>query len=203
MQAPGNPEPSPLRTTCLRKSAITATIATLQMRQVASRLNRSGSARTSSTRQLRAIGTLRLSAGHGIIRGMRTRSFAITPAGEFSLAESALFGFGQRMRPAGVGARVPQFDGVMRLAFCLDGYHDQVGVELRQDERVVYAVVHGPGELDAIQRQVARVLSLDHDSRGFAEVGQRDLVIGRLQRAAVGLRPPLFYSLTRLRCGRY
>ena len=58
----------------------------------------------------------------------------------------------------------------MRLAFCLDGYHDQVGVELRQDERAVHGVVHGPGELDAIQRQVARVLSLDHDARRFVEV---------------------------------
>jgi DNA-3-methyladenine glycosylase II len=125
---------------------------------------------------------------------MTTRNFTINPVGEFSLAESALFGFGQRMRPAGVGTREPAFDGVMRLAFCLDGYHDQIGVELRQDEQTVQAVVHGAGELDAIQRQVARVLSLDHDARGFAEVGQRDPVIGRLQRAAVGLRPPLFYS---------
>ena len=125
---------------------------------------------------------------------MTTRSFTIAPLGEFSLAESALFGFGQRMRPAGVGAREPQFDGVMRLAFCLDGYRDQVGVELRHDEQGVHVVVHGPGELDAIQRQVARVLSLDRDARGFAEVGQRDPVIGMLQRAAVGLRPPLFYS---------
>lgn len=125
---------------------------------------------------------------------MTTRSFTITPVGGFSLAESALFGFGQRMRPAGVGARELQFDGVLRLAFCLDGYRDQVGVELRQDEQGVRAVVHGPGELDAIQRQVARVLSLDHDALGFAEVGQRDPVIGMLQRAAVGLRPPLFYS---------
>ena len=125
---------------------------------------------------------------------MTTRSFTIAPLGEFSLAESALFGFGQRMRPAGVGAREPQFDGVMRLAFCLDGYRDQVGVELRHDEQSVHVVVHGPGELDAIQRQVGRVLSLDRDARGFAEVGQRDPVIGMLQRAAVGLRPPLFYS---------
>jgi DNA-3-methyladenine glycosylase II len=125
---------------------------------------------------------------------MATRSFTINPVGEFSLAESALFGFGQRMRPAGVGARELQFDGVMRLAFCLDGYLEQIGVELRQDERGVHAVVHGAGERGAIQGQVARVLSLDHDARGFAEVGQRDPVIGRLQRAAVGLRPPLFYS---------
>jgi len=125
---------------------------------------------------------------------MGTHSFTINPVGEFSLAESALFGFGQRMRPAGVGERVPQFDGVMRLALCLDGYRDQIGVELRQDEGVVHGVVHGSGELDAIQRQVARVLSLDQDARGFTEVGQRDPVIGRLQRAALGLRPPLFYS---------
>jgi DNA-3-methyladenine glycosylase II len=55
-------------------------------------------------------------------------------------------------------------------------------------------VVHGEGALDVIQAQVARVLSLDHDARGYAEVGQRDPVIGRLQQAAVGLRPPLFYS---------
>lgn len=125
---------------------------------------------------------------------MTTRSITITPLGEFSLAESALFGFGQRMRPAGVGARELHFDGVLRLAFCLDGYRDQVGVELRQDEEGVRAVVHGPGELDAIQRQVARALSLDHDARGFADVGQRDPMVGMLQRAAVGLRPPLFYS---------
>lgn len=125
---------------------------------------------------------------------MTTRDFTITPLGEFSLAESAMFGFGQRMRPAGVGAQDPQFDGVMRLAFCLDGNRDQVGVELRQDARGVHAAVHGPGEIEDIRRQVARVLSLDHDARGFAEVGLRDPVIGMLQRAATGLRPPLFYS---------
>jgi len=85
---------------------------------------------------------------------MATRSFTIKPVGEFSLMESALFGFGQRMRPTGVGARELRFDGVMRVAFCLDACQDQVGVELRQDERVVHAVMHGPGELDAIQRQV-------------------------------------------------
>ncbi len=135
-----------------------------------------------------------LSAGHGMMRGMTTRRFTILPAGDFSLAESALFGFGQRMRPAGVGAHEPQFDGVMRLAFCRDDYRDQVGIELRQDGQGVHAVVHGGGELDAIRRQVARVLSLNQDARGFAEMGRRDPVIGTLQRAAVGLRPPLFYS---------
>ncbi len=38
------------------------------------------------------------------------------------------------------------------------------------------------------------MLSLDHDAGGFAAVGERDPVIGALQRAAPGLLPPLFYS---------
>ena len=38
------------------------------------------------------------------------------------------------------------------------------------------------------------MLSLDHDARGFEEVGLRDPVVARLQAAAPGLRPPLFYS---------
>ncbi len=120
---------------------------------------------------------------------MSAGSFSITPSGPFSLAEAATFGFGQR---DGHG-----WDGVMRLAFCLDGYQEQVGVEVRQDDdAVVHATVHGPAGIDtaAVRRQVARVLSLDHDGAEFLRVGQRDPVIGRLQAAAPGLRPPLFYS---------
>ena len=124
---------------------------------------------------------------------MSTRTFTIRPKGLFSLRESALFGFGQRNDDS--------FDGVMRLAFCLDGHPDeQVGVELRQDPNpdsvsgAVHAVVHGDGPLDAVTAQVARVLSLDHDGAEFLEVGRRDPVIRRLQLAAPGLRPPLFYS---------
>jgi DNA-3-methyladenine glycosylase II len=49
-------------------------------------------------------------------------------------------------------------------------------------------------DLGQVRRQVARVLSLDHDGREFSRVGERDPVIGRLQAAAPGLRPPLFYS---------
>lgn len=121
--------------------------------------------------------------------GMKLGSFTITPDGPFSLAEAATFGFGQR---AG-----GDWDGVMRLAFCLDGYQDQVAAEVRQDETgAVHAVVHGPpgADLARIQSQVARVLSLDHDGREFSRIGERDPVIGRLQAAAPGLRPPLFYS---------
>src|SRR5207237_4731507 len=100
------------------------------------------------------------------------------------------FGFGQRLEP--------MFDGIMRLAFCLDGYQRQVGVEVREGAKgLVHGVVHGltgDEDLDAVRRQTARVLSLDPDGREFAKVGDRDPVIGKLQAAAPGLRPPLFYS---------
>lgn len=126
---------------------------------------------------------------------MASRSFSIRPLGPFSLRESALFGFGQHMRPAGVGTRDGTYDGVLRLAFCLDGtYEQQVGVEVRHDKAGINCVVHGAGDLPAVQAQVARALSLDHDATGYEQVGERDPVIARLQAAAPGLRPPLFYS---------
>jgi len=120
---------------------------------------------------------------------MPARRFTITPSGPFSLAEAATFGFGQRHDSG--------WDGVMRLAFCLDGYAQQAGVEVRQDAAGdVHGTVHGSASLDvdAVRHQVTRVLSLDHDGREFTRVGERDPVIGRLQAAAPGLRPPLFYS---------
>jgi DNA-3-methyladenine glycosylase II len=126
---------------------------------------------------------------------MATRTFSLRPQGAFSLRESALFGFGQRMRPAGVGQRAPGFDGIMRLAFCVDGdYEQQAGVEVRQDASGVHGVVHGEGSLGRVRDQVARVLSLDYDATRYDAVGDRDPVIARLQAAAPGLRPPLFYS---------
>jgi DNA-3-methyladenine glycosylase II len=82
----------------------------------------------------------------------------------------------------------------MRLAFCVDGYAGQVGVEVRQDDGGVRCAVSGDGDLQVIRRQVARVLSLDHDGREFTKIADRDPVIARLQHAAPGLRPPLFYS---------
>lgn len=116
-------------------------------------------------------------------------TFTITPSTTYSLRESAEFGFG--------GRAADTFDGVMRMAFCLDGYTEQVGVELRQDASgAVHGTAHGTGSdrADAVRAQVARVLSLDQDGSGFADVGRRDPIVGRLQEAAPGLLPPLFYS---------
>jgi len=112
--------------------------------------------------------------------------FTIEPEGPFSLEESATFGFGQR--------EAATYEGVMRLAFCLDGYRQQAAAEVRQDDGGVHVVLHGEVDLDVARLQVARVLSLDHDGREFTAVGRRDPVIARLQAVAPGLRPPLFYS---------
>lgn len=136
---------------------------------------------------------------------MAGQPFTIIPRGPFSLAEAATFGFGQRDGDSPDG-----WDQVMRLAFCLDGYQRHVGVELRQDAGgVVHGMAHGlaPGPagaagqsaggsagVDAAAAQVARALSLDHDGTEFLRVGARDPVMARLQAAAPGLRPPLFYS---------
>jgi DNA-3-methyladenine glycosylase II len=114
------------------------------------------------------------------------REFSIVIKGPFSLQESATFGFGQRLDG--------NWDGVMRLAFCVDGYHDQVGVEVRQEGASVHCVMVGDADISAVRRQVARVLSLDYDGDEFSQVGPRDPVIARLQAAAPGLRPPQFYS---------
>lgn len=126
----------------------------------------------------------------------RQGEFVIEPVGAFSLRESVEFGFGQR--------HSTRFEGVMRLAFCLDGYRQQVGVEVRQDRSVNGGDADGDvrgavfaGEavdLDVVRAQVARVLSLDHDARPLVDIGKRDPVIGRLLGVARGLRPPLFYS---------
>jgi len=123
---------------------------------------------------------------HGAVAGQ----FTITPIGPFSLAESATFGFGQR--------DAADFDGVMRMAFCLDDFSGAVAVEVRQstDGDVPVTVIAEGAHVDlaAVERQVARVLSLADDATGFVEVGTRDPVVAQLLAAAPGLRPPLFHS---------
>jgi DNA-3-methyladenine glycosylase II len=113
-------------------------------------------------------------------------TFTVAPQGPFELRESALFGFGHHTSP--------RFDGTMRMAFCLDGYRGQAAAAVTQDEAGVHLDCQGDGPAEAVRNQACRVLSLDHDGRVFTDIGRRDPVIGRLQAAAPGLRPPQFYS---------
>jgi DNA-3-methyladenine glycosylase II len=116
----------------------------------------------------------------------------LDPQGPFSLQAAAEFGFGPNQGGADA------FDGAMRLAFPVDGGRGHAGVVLRQAEPdgPVHAEVQtaGGADEDAALRQVARIVSLDHDGDAFLRVGERDPVIGELQRRHHGQRPVLFHS---------
>lgn len=119
--------------------------------------------------------------------------FTITPRGPFSLAAAERF-FGLWEGATGTDTG----DGALRVAFLVDDWSGAAGMLVSQDAGgdVRAEVVATTGDLgpDRVQRQLARVLSLDHDASGYAELGERDPVIGRLQRQADGLRPVLFHS---------
>ena len=123
----------------------------------------------------------------GTVARMRTSTIELR--GPYSLEEVALMGFGHRDERS--------FDGVLRLAFCLDtDLERQVGVEVRQSGERLELVVHGDdgADLAAITRQVARVVSADHDGATYAEVCAGDPVLSRVHAAAPGFRPSNFHS---------
>jgi DNA-3-methyladenine glycosylase II len=113
--------------------------------------------------------------------------------GPFDLGEVAMMGFGHRDER--------NFDGVMRMAFCVDGdYERQVGVAARQHDGRLDLEVEAAGaeltddELAAVGRQVARVVSLDHDGQAFHELCLADPALAAVHAVAPGFRPALFYS---------
>lgn len=116
-----------------------------------------------------------------------TGSFTLVPRGPFSLRAAAGAGFGPREPEAGDAP-------VMRLAFCVDGFAEPAGVVLSQDADGVHGLVHGAEDVVAVERQIARILSLDHDGEAWLRVGGRDPVMGRLQGERPGARPVLFHS---------
>lgn len=107
--------------------------------------------------------------------------------GPFSLREAALFGFGHRDESG--------FDGVLRLAFCVDGdYETPAGVAVRQHGDTLELSIESDAPPEVVAAQVARILSCTAGARDFLALGERDPVIGALQAAAPGLRPVLFHS---------
>jgi DNA-3-methyladenine glycosylase II len=126
---------------------------------------------------------------------MSTRTTSLPVSGPYDLREVALMGFGHREESS--------FDGVMRMAFCLDGdYERQVGVAARQDvdrlDLTITPAGTGPPlsdtEVETAARQVARVVSIDHDGSAFHALCEADPVLGPVHAVAPGFRPALFYS---------
>ena len=115
-----------------------------------------------------------------------TRTFELRPLGPYSLEESANFIGAWHKAPAEGGVET----GHLHLAFLTDDGWNPVGVCLMQhDSGSVRGEVYGRVEVGAVERQVARILSLDVDGRGWPEVGKRDRVVGMLQRQFPGFRP--------------
>jgi DNA-3-methyladenine glycosylase II len=119
--------------------------------------------------------------------------FTITPRGPFSLAAAERF-FGRWE-----GATGTETTGdTLRVAFLVDDWSGAAGLIVSQDDGgdIQAEIVATTGSPDParVQAQFARVLSLDHDATGYAALGERDPVVGRLQRSADHLRPVLFHS---------
>jgi DNA-3-methyladenine glycosylase II len=124
----------------------------------------------------------------GRTRTADTRQTTLPVIGAFDLGQTLDFGFGHRDAHAG--------ESVLRLGFVTDDHQHQVGVAVRQAGAELLLEVIGAPEssVPAVAAQVARILSVDIDGTGWDALGVRDPLIGRLQAARPGLRPPLFHS---------
>jgi DNA-3-methyladenine glycosylase II len=122
---------------------------------------------------------------------MASGDFAIAPRGPFTLASAARFIAG--WPPAN---RLAAESEDVRLEFLSDDFSGDARVRLRQvgDGTVQGTIAGSAADADRVIAQAARVVSLDHDGTGYAALGERDPVIGRLQRESGHLRPVLFHS---------
>ena len=82
------------------------------------------------------------------------------------------------------------------MAFPVEGTDASAAVDIHQrDDGAVVGRTDAPADLlDQVRLQAERSLSLDHDGTDWPAVGERDPVIGRLQKAYDYLRPVCFYS---------
>jgi DNA-3-methyladenine glycosylase II len=116
----------------------------------------------------------------------RTQTFDISPLGPYSLEESARFIDAWHQAPAEDGSA----SGHLHLAFLTDREWEPVGVCVTQDGAgAVRGEIYGSAATPKVKNQVARILSLDVDGRGWPEVGARDRVVASVQRRFPGFRP--------------
>ncbi len=116
----------------------------------------------------------------------------IEPRGPYRL--NATIGFLNQFQPAGL--RTTNEESALRLAFVVDGMDEVAGVDIRQseDDGDVDVGVTTEAPVDAVTRQVARLLSLDHDGTDYPDLGRRNPVMSALQAANPGFRPTGFWS---------
>jgi DNA-3-methyladenine glycosylase II len=116
----------------------------------------------------------------------KTQTFEISPLGPYSLEESARFIDAWHQAPAEGGTA----RGHLHLAFLTDREWEPVGVCVTQDDSgALRGETYGSAATANLNNQVARILSLDVDGRGWPEVGKKDRVVESLQRRFPGFRP--------------
>src|SRR5947209_11795454 len=122
-------------------------------------------------------------------------TFTVVPRGPFSLAASIAFLEG--FTPAAYAGPAAQ---ALELAFGVEGSWQTAGLRVRQDDggpvvaEIVSPAEPGPDLIAEVRPQLERILSLDVDGSGFPAVGERDPVVGEVQRRYPGLRPVGFWS---------
>jgi DNA-3-methyladenine glycosylase II len=118
-----------------------------------------------------------------------TREVRIKPRGPFNW--NSLLDMLGSWQPV---AHFPHRDGVVTVAFGLDRSFAPAGAQLQIEGDALVGRVSDGADVDAAERQVARMFSLDVDATDYPLVGRRDPAIGRIMRAHPGLRPVLFPS---------
>jgi len=108
---------------------------------------------------------------------------SITAPHGFELAAASQFYAG--FTP-GSGMAACSTERELVLSFRLDQTYEAVAVALRQEGRTIVGHAAGSRDARAIARQLTRMLGLDADGHAWAAVGDRDPVVGRLQRAFPG-----------------
>jgi DNA-3-methyladenine glycosylase II len=116
-------------------------------------------------------------------------TFSISPDGPFSLEAASQFGFGPNT------GRPTYADAQMKLAFAVDDFQNHAFVTLNQpDGGDVTGEIESEADPDVVLKQVRRILSLNASGTEFAAVGEKDAVLGAMQREHPGLRPVSFHS---------
>jgi DNA-3-methyladenine glycosylase II len=116
-------------------------------------------------------------------------TFTITPDGPFSLEAASHFGFGPNT------GRPTYGDAQMKLAFAVDDFHNHAFVVLNQSSNGdVTGTIDSDADTEVVVKQIRRILSLNASGIEWAVVGEKDPVLGAMQRDHLGLRPVSFHS---------
>lgn len=116
-------------------------------------------------------------------------SFALPRPPQFTLAESSAFLAGFRAVTTTCG------EHGLDLTFALDGGWQPVGLHLSESGDALRVDILANPEsatIDDVQRNLERLLGLTLDFDRYRAIGERDPIVGRLQRDNPAVRPVLF-----------